>query len=80
MDTDGERQVPWAALLNASVKDSNIVSYQPKRPFEYLLRDPKGAFYHPWWAITDGFVTRCAPQAAHPTVPASAARGLSGFV
>ena len=56
-DTDGKRKVLSAVLLNASIEDSNIVSYQLKRPFQYLLRDPKGAFCHPWWAITDGLVT-----------------------
>ena len=51
--TEDKRQVLAAVLSNASVEEGSIVSYQLKRPFEYLRRDPKGAFYHPWWAIQD---------------------------
>ena len=51
--TEGKRQVLSTVLLNASIEDGNIAYYQLKRPFEYLRRDPKGAFCHPWWAIED---------------------------
>ncbi len=51
--TDGKRKVLSAVLLNAQVEEGDIVSYQLKRPFECLRRDPKGAFCHPWWAIED---------------------------
>ncbi len=30
-----------------------MASYQLKRPFESLRRDPKGAFRIQWWAILD---------------------------
>jgi len=47
------RRVLQTVLLNACIEDGAIVSYQLKRPFEYLLRDPKGAFCFPWWTIED---------------------------
>jgi hypothetical protein len=50
---EGERHVLSKVPLNAHLGDGDIVSYQLKRPFEYLRRDPKGAFCHPWWAIED---------------------------
>ena len=50
-DTEGKRKVLSAVLLNADLNNGDIVSYQLKRPFECLLRDPKGAFNHPWWAM-----------------------------
>ncbi len=56
--TDGKRKVLSTVLLNAHLGDGDIVSYQLKRPFEYLRRDPKGAFCHPWWAITTGLVAK----------------------
>jgi hypothetical protein len=52
-DTLGKRKVLKTVLLNAKVEDSSIVSYQLKRPFEYLRRDPEGAFHFQWWAIED---------------------------
>ncbi|MRS11496.1 MAG: recombinase family protein [Actinobacteria bacterium] len=52
-DTEGRRQVLATVLSNATVEGGSIASYQLKRPFEYLRRDPKGAFYHSWWAIQD---------------------------
>lgn len=52
-DTEGKRRILGALLLNAQLEDGCIVSYQLKRPFEYLRRDPKGAFCHSWWAIED---------------------------
>ncbi len=52
-DTEGKRRLLHAVLLNAELADSAIGSYQLKRPFEYLRRDPKGAFHHPWWAMQD---------------------------
>ena len=52
-DTEDKRHVLATVLSNASLEEGRIVSYQLKRPFEYLRRDPKGAFYHPWWAIQD---------------------------
>ena len=51
--TDGKRQVLSTVLLNAHLGEGDIVSYQLKRPFEYLRRDPRGAFCHPWWAMRD---------------------------
>jgi site-specific DNA recombinase len=52
-DTLGKRKVLRTVLLNAKLEGADIVSYQLKRPFECLRRDPKGAFYLPWWAIED---------------------------
>lgn len=52
-DTQGKRQVLDTVLSNATLDGGSIASYQLKRPFEYLRRDPKGAFYHPWWALED---------------------------
>ena len=57
-DTEGKRKVLSGVLLNADLNNGDIVSYQLKRPFECLLRDPKGAFNHPWWAIVAGLVTK----------------------
>ena len=52
-DTAGKRQVLATVLSNATLDGGSIASYQLKRPFECLRRDPKGAFYHPWWARVD---------------------------
>jgi len=38
-------------LLNASIADGEITSYQFKSPFEVLVKDPSGALIHPWWAM-----------------------------
>ena len=51
--TEDKRKVLATVLSNAEVEQGHIVSYQLKRPFEYLRRDPKGALHHPWWAIQD---------------------------
>ncbi|HSK48376.1 MAG TPA: hypothetical protein VLA05_10295, partial [Coriobacteriia bacterium] len=52
-DTEGKRRLLDSVLLNAHLQDGKIASYQLKRPFEYLRRDPKGAFCFEWWAILD---------------------------
>jgi site-specific DNA recombinase len=52
-DTEGKRRLLNAVVLNAELTDCAIGSYQLKRPFEYLRRDPEGAFLHPWWALED---------------------------
>ena len=52
-DTEGKRRLLAAVVLNAELTDCAIGSYQLKRPFEYLRRDPEGAFCHPWWAMRD---------------------------
>ena len=51
--TEGKRKVLSTVLLNAAIEGGDIVSYQLKRPFECLQRDPKGAFRIQWWAIED---------------------------
>lgn len=56
-DTEGKRRLLKAVLLNAELQDGEIASYQLKRPFEYLRRDPKGAFCSQWWAILDALRT-----------------------
>lgn len=56
-DTQGKRKVLSAILLNADLDHGDIVSYQLKRPFECLQRDPKGAFRIQWWAIVDALRT-----------------------
>jgi site-specific DNA recombinase len=72
-DTLGKRKVLKTVLLNASVEGGDIVSYQLKRPFEYLRRDPSGAFYHPWWAIRDTLQTLEARSwLASATLPTAA--------
>lgn len=52
-DTEGKRRILNAVLLNATLEGGHIGSYQLKRPFEYLRRDPEGAFHHRWWAMRD---------------------------
>jgi len=47
-DTEDKREVLAAVLSDATLQGGCIVSYQLKRPFECLRRDPEGAFYHPW--------------------------------
>ena len=49
----GLRPCAVAQVAGDRARGAPIASYQLKRPFEYLRRDPKGAFYHPWWAILD---------------------------
>ncbi len=62
-----KRRVLATVLSNATVEEGNIVSYQLKRPFEYLRRDPKGAFLHSWWAMRDLNPRPCACKA--PALP-----------
>jgi len=50
-DDEVRREVLSAVLCNLSLQDGDIVSYQWKRPFEVLEKDPKGAFIHQWWAM-----------------------------
>ena len=52
-DEDVRREVLSAVLCNLSLQDGEIASYQWKRPFEVLEKDPKGAFIHQWWPETD---------------------------
>ena len=50
--TDEEkREVVSAVLCNVTVSNGRIASYQYKRPFGVLERNPEGAFSHTWWAI-----------------------------
>ena len=58
------------------VDGGGTASYQLKRPFEYLRRDPSGAFYHPWWAIEDlnQLHSGVAFLNARPTAPARPSR------
>jgi len=50
--TDEEkREVVSAVLCNLTVTDGRIASYQYKRPFGVLERNPEGAFSHTWWAM-----------------------------
>lgn len=52
--TDEEkREVVSSVLCNLTVADGRIASYQYKRPFGVLERDPSGAFLHTWWAMQD---------------------------
>jgi len=49
-----KREVPGGAHSTrhtTSLGDGDILSYQQKRPFEYLRRDPNGALKVQWWAM-----------------------------
>jgi hypothetical protein len=43
--------------VNAHLEGAETVSQQTEPPFEYLRRDLKGAFCHPWWAMVDALRT-----------------------
>jgi hypothetical protein len=50
-DDATKREVLAGVLWNLTVKDGNIASYQYKRPFAVLQKDPSGAFLNTWWAM-----------------------------
>ncbi|MDZ4168944.1 MAG: hypothetical protein U1E26_04715 [Coriobacteriia bacterium] len=50
-DTQGKRRILDGVLLNASLQDGHIGSYQLKHPFEFLRKGPEGAFRCEWWAM-----------------------------
>jgi hypothetical protein len=52
-DASTRREVVSALLWNLTLKDGNRASYQYKRPFAVLQKDPSGAFLNAWWAIWD---------------------------
>jgi len=56
-DEATKREVVAGVLCNLSAEDGDMVSYQPKRPFEYLRGDSKGAFYFQWWPKRDALQT-----------------------
>ena len=50
-DASTRRKVVSQLLCNLTVQDGNIASYQYKRPFAVLEKDPSGAFLNTWWAM-----------------------------
>ncbi len=51
--TEEKRETLATVLLNATVGEDGIASYQYKDPFGVLEMDSSGAFLHPWWAMRD---------------------------
>ena len=50
-DAPTRRKVVAQLLWNLTLKDGRIASYQYKRPFAVLEKDPSGAFLNTWWAM-----------------------------
>ena len=50
-DAPTRRAVVSQLLWNLTLKDGRIASYQYKRPFAVLQKDPSGAFLSSWWAM-----------------------------
>jgi hypothetical protein len=50
-DASTRRAVVSQLLWNLTLKDGRIASYQYKRPFAVLQKDPSGAFLSTWWAM-----------------------------
>jgi site-specific DNA recombinase len=50
-DASTKREVVSQLLWNLTLKDGRIASYQYKRPFAVLEKDPSGAFLSTWWAM-----------------------------
>ena len=48
---DEQREVVQRVLWNLTISDGRIASYQLKRPFAVLEKDPSGAFVSSWWAM-----------------------------
>ena len=48
-----QREVLATVLLNATLRDQEIVDYQLKSPFDVLQMDANGALIHEKWAILD---------------------------
>jgi hypothetical protein len=47
------REVLATVLLNASLRNQEIVDYPLKSPFDVLQMDAQGALFHDKWAILD---------------------------
>jgi hypothetical protein len=52
-DLERKRRILNEVLLNATVEDGRITSYQWKSPFDVLEVDSEGALLCEWWALED---------------------------